>query len=68
MAGIAVEDGDAGLDWADEDGPTGEPVVEIEPAARELFIWGRRPDDRGRIHSDLTQPQLARLQALLSGY
>jgi hypothetical protein len=65
---VVVEDGDAGLDWADEDGPIGEPVVEIEPAARELFIWGRRPDVRGRIHSDLTQPQLARLQALLSGY
>jgi hypothetical protein len=29
--------------------------------ARQLFIWGRRPDHRGR-------PELARLQALLSGY
>ncbi len=65
---VVVTDGDAGLDWAGEDDPSGEPVVEIEPAARELFIWGRRPDARGRIHSDLTQPQLARLQALLSGY
>jgi hypothetical protein len=65
---VVVDGGTAGLHWAGEDGRDDEPVVEIEPAARELFIWGRRPDDRGRIHSDLTQPQLARLQALLSGY
>jgi hypothetical protein len=32
------------------------------------LIWGRRPDDRGRLRSHLTRPDLARLQALLSGY
>jgi len=37
-------------------------------AARHVFIWGRRPDRRGHLRSHLTQPDLARLQALLSGY
>ena len=42
--------------------------MEMDAGARQLFIWGRRPDHRDRIHSQLAQPQLARLQALLSGY
>jgi hypothetical protein len=42
--------------------------VELDSAARQLFIWGRRPDDRGRLRSHLAQADLARLQALLSGY
>ncbi len=42
--------------------------VDIDPAARHVFIWGRRPDRRGHVRSHLTQPDLARLQALLSGY
>ena len=37
-------------------------------AARHVVIWGRRPDHRGRLRSHLTRPDLARLQALLSGY
>jgi hypothetical protein len=44
------------------------PAVEMDAGARQLFIWGRRPDHRGRLRSHLTQPQLARLQTLLSGY
>jgi hypothetical protein len=40
----------------------------MDAAARELFIWGRRPDGGGRLRSQLGQPQLARPQALLSGY
>jgi hypothetical protein len=44
------------------------PSVDLDAAARHLFIWGRRPDDRGRLSSHLAQPDLARLQALLSGY
>ena len=42
--------------------------MDMDAGARQLFIWGRRPDHRGRLRSDLTQPQLARLQALLPGY
>jgi hypothetical protein len=37
-------------------------------AARVLFIWGRRPDHRGRVRSHADQATLVRLQALLSGY
>jgi hypothetical protein len=63
---VVVEHGDAALVWAEDD--AGEPSVEIEAPARQLFIWGRRPDRRGRLRSHLPQPQLARLQTLLSGY
>jgi hypothetical protein len=63
---VTVERGDATLVWADDD--RDEPWVELDPAARQLFIWGRRPDDRGRLRSHLAQGDLARLQSLLSGY
>jgi hypothetical protein len=62
---VTVERGDATLAWADDE--RHEPCVELDPAARQLFIWGRRPNDRGRLRSHLA-PDLARLQALLSGY
>jgi hypothetical protein len=64
---VVVEDGQAHLAWA-EDGTDREPVVELDAGARQLFIWGRRPDHRDRLRSHLSQPKLARLQALLSGY
>jgi Mycothiol maleylpyruvate isomerase N-terminal domain len=63
---VVVQAGQAYLQQADEQAD--EPYVELDPAARTLFIWGRRPDGRGRIRSHLSQPALARLQALLSGY
>jgi hypothetical protein len=63
---VTVERGDAALAWADDEGD--EPWVELDAAARQLFIWGRRPDDRGRLRSHLAQSDLARLQSLLSGY
>lgn len=63
---VLIDSGEARLAWADDD--TNEPSIDIDAAARHVFIWGRRPDDRGRLHSHLTQPDLARLQALLSGY
>jgi hypothetical protein len=63
---VVVDDGTATLAWAKDD--TGEPAVEMDAGARQLFIWGRRPDHRDRVRSQLAQPQLARLQALLSGY
>ena len=63
---VLVDQGNANLAWAEDSAD--EPAVEMDAGARQLFIWGRRPDHRGRLHSDLTQPQLARLQALLSGY
>jgi hypothetical protein len=63
---VVVEDGRATLAWARDDAD--EPSVDLDAGARQLFIWGRRPDHRGRLRSQLPQPQLARLQALLSGY
>jgi hypothetical protein len=63
---VIVDDGQATLAWAEDDAD--EPAVEMDAGARQLFIWGRRPDHRNRLRSRLTQPQLARLQALLSGY
>jgi uncharacterized protein (TIGR03083 family) len=63
---VIVENGDATLAWALTQAD--EPTVEVEAAARHLLIWGRRPDHRGKIRSHLSQPDLARLQTLLSGY
>jgi len=63
---VTVERGNATLSWARDD--RDEPCVELDPAARQLFIWGRRPDSHDRLRSHLAQPDLARLQALLSGY
>ncbi|MCW2894620.1 MAG: Mycothiol maleylpyruvate isomerase-like protein [Actinomycetia bacterium] len=63
---VVVENGDAGLAWASDEAD--EASVDFDAGARQLFIWGRRPDHRGRLRSHLTQPDLARLQALLSGY
>jgi hypothetical protein len=61
-----LDRGTATLAWAS--GDADEPSVELDAGARQLFIWGRRPDHRNRLRSHLTQPQLARLQSLLSGY
>jgi hypothetical protein len=63
---VVVESGNAGLHEAKEQDD--EPYIEMDAAARTLFIWGRRPDHRGRIRSHLDQPTLNRLQALLAGY
>lgn len=67
---VLVHSGDAHLAWSPDNGldQSDEPVLDIEPSARHVFIWGRRPDARGRLHSQLNQPDLARLQSLLSGY
>jgi Mycothiol maleylpyruvate isomerase N-terminal domain len=63
---VIVENGNATLAWASDEAD--EPSVDIDAGARQLFIWGRRPDHRDRLRSHLSQPDLARLQALLSGY
>lgn len=63
---VIVEAGAATLTWADDSAE--ESSVDIDPVARHLFIWGRRPDRHGQARSHLSQPDLARLQALLSGY
>lgn len=63
---LVVESGQATLQMPDADDD--EPCVELDPGARTLVIWGRRPDHRGRFRSHVDQATLARLQALLAGY
>jgi hypothetical protein len=63
---VSVEHGIAGLGWTHESDSAAR--LELAADARHLFIWGRRPDHRGRVHSHVEQPALARLQALLAGY
>jgi uncharacterized protein (TIGR03083 family) len=43
-------------------------VIESDPAARYLLLWGRRPSDARRIRSSLRIDALARLQAIFAGY
>jgi Mycothiol maleylpyruvate isomerase N-terminal domain len=63
---VRIQSGVETLSW--ETDATDRPTVICDAAARHLLIWGRRPDQRGRLHSRLSQAQLARLQILLSGY
>jgi uncharacterized protein (TIGR03083 family) len=63
---IEVHDGQGRLELTEpDDSPA---VVETDPAARLLLLWGRRPSDPRRVRSALPPPQLRRLQQLLCGY
>lgn len=48
--------------------PEGEALVEGDPAARLLLLWGRRPTPFSRLTCRGTAEELARLQGLLGGY
>lgn len=48
--------------------PEGEALIEGDPAARLLLLWGRRPTPFGRLRCNGTGEELARVQWLLSGY
>jgi hypothetical protein len=63
---VSVEQGTASLSWTDERETAAR--LQLDPGARHLFIWGRRPDHRGRVRSHVRQSELARLQTLLAGY
>lgn len=43
-------------------------VIETDPAARLLILWGRRPQDARRVRSSLSPTDLGRLQQVLVGY
>jgi hypothetical protein len=49
---VTVESGQARVHRADDQAD--EPHLELDAAARTLFIWGRRPDQRARIRSHLS--------------
>lgn len=63
---VDVRNGQGRLELAEPDDSRA--VVETDPAARLLLLWGRRPSDPRRVRSSLAPPQLRRLQQLLSGY
>ncbi|HEX4224054.1 MAG TPA: maleylpyruvate isomerase N-terminal domain-containing protein [Pseudonocardiaceae bacterium] len=46
----------------------GDATIESDPAVRALLLWGRRPSDHSRWHSDAGPDELRRLRTLLSGY
>jgi hypothetical protein len=48
--------------------PEGDALIEGDPAARLLFLWGRRPTPFSRLTCHGTGEELSRLQWLLSGY
>lgn len=43
-------------------------VIETDPAARLLILWGRQPHGARRVRSSLPPELLARLQSVLIGY
>jgi hypothetical protein len=45
-----------------------EASIEGDPAARLLFLWGRRPGDPGRLRSNLKTEDLVTLSGLLQGF
>jgi len=63
---IALVDGDGARLIRGEE--TSDPVVIGDPAARLLFLWGRRPGDPRRLVAPCGRQLLARLQNLLAGY
>lgn len=48
--------------------PEGEATIESDPAVRALLLWGRRPADPSRWHSQAGPGTLRQIRTLLSGY
>lgn len=48
--------------------PEGPATIESDPAVRTLLLWGRRPADHSRWHSQAGPEALRQVRALLSGY
>jgi hypothetical protein len=48
--------------------PEGDATIESDPAVRALFLWGRRPADPSRWHSQAGPEALRQVRTLLSGY
>ncbi len=48
--------------------PSGPAVIECDPAARLLLLWGRKAQPFDRLRADVDDATVARLQAVLAGY
>jgi uncharacterized protein (TIGR03083 family) len=48
--------------------PLGPAVIETDPAARLLLLWGRKPEPFHRLRADADAATVSRLQAVLAGY
>lgn len=48
--------------------PQDQATIESDPAVRALFLWGRRPADPSRWHSQAGPEALRQIRTLLSGY
>jgi len=53
------------LDGLDADDRT---ISSDDSAARLLFIWGRRPADGGRLHSEMRDEDFVQVARLCAGY
>lgn len=63
---LDLADGEGTLSFQEaEDVPH---VIETDPAARLLILWGRQPHGARRVRSSLPPEELARLQSVLIGY
>ncbi|MFE9557270.1 maleylpyruvate isomerase N-terminal domain-containing protein [Streptomyces sp. NPDC006692] len=64
---VVTADADFGtsIDFAPAEGPA---TIESDAAVRALLLWGRRPADPARWHSDAGPEALRSLRTLLSGY
>lgn len=63
---LEVASGQAALNITDDQAD--EPYIEMDAAARTLFLWGRRPSPPARIRSHLPVKDLEVVQSLLAGY
>ena len=63
---VRIGGGAGSLSWAEPADAPG--VIETDPAARILLLWGRRPASAARVRSTLAPDGLARLQTILAGY
>jgi uncharacterized protein (TIGR03083 family) len=63
---LQVESGQGSLAFTPpDDAPN---VIEMDPAARLLVLWGRHPQGAHRLRSSLAPSDLGRLQQVLVGY
>jgi hypothetical protein len=65
---VSVRDGHGRLALLPSTDDEVDDVIDTDPAARLLLVWGRRPADSRRIRSRLPPDRLMRLQTMLGGF